>query len=108
MPCTHPCIISIYLRRAQLILHRGSKSYFEENYKSIFLPRFQVGANHYPRGGGGGTLIFPQIHRLGSFFGFKIFRKINILGGFQKNEYFLGVRIFCGYFLGSSQILDHI
>ena len=41
-------------------------------------------------GGGGGTLIFSHIRRLGLFFGFKILN-FNIFGGFQKNEYFLGV-----------------
>ena len=40
--------------------------------------------------GGGGTLIFTYIHRLVSFFGFKILN-FNIFGGFQKNEYFFGV-----------------
>ena len=34
--------------------------------------------------GGGGTLIFSYICRLGSFFGFKILR-FNISLGFQKN-----------------------
>ena len=42
------------------------------------------------QGGGGGTLIFLHIRRLGPFFGFKI-RNFNIFGGFQKNEYFWGV-----------------
>ena len=41
--------------------------------------------------GGGGTLIFAYIRRLGSFFwGFKILN-INIFGGFQQNKYFLRV-----------------
>ena len=53
-------------------------------------------------GGGGGTLIFSHKRRLDLFFGgFKILN-FNIFWGFQKNEYFLGVRRFCGYFLGSS------
>ena len=43
-------------------------------------------------GGGGGTLIFSHIRRLGSFLGFKILN-FNIFWGIQKklNEYFLGV-----------------
>ena len=53
-------------------------------------------------GGGGVTLIFSHIRRLGPFFGFKILN-FNIFWGFQKNEYFLEVLRFCGYFLGSSQ-----
>ena len=47
-------------------------------------------------------MIFSRIRRLGLIFGFKILN-FNILWGFQKNKYFLGVRRFCGYFLGSSQ-----
>ena len=46
-------------------------------------------------GGGGvgcGTLIFSYIRRRGSFFGFKIL-KFSFLGSFQKNEYFLGMKI---------------
>ena len=48
-----------------------------------------------PGGAGGGTLIFSYIRRLGPFFGLKILN-FNIFfwgegGGFQKNEYFLGV-----------------
>ena len=44
-----------------------------------------------PRGrwGGGGTLIFSNICRLGPFLGLKILH-FNILFGFQKNEYFWG------------------
>ena len=53
--------------------------------------------------GVGGTLIFSYIHRLGSFFGgFKILN-LTILGGFQKNEYFLGYEDFVDIFLGSPQ-----
>ena len=52
-------------------------------------------ANCRPRGGGGGggTLIFSYI-LLGSgyFGGFKILN-FNIFWGFQKNEYFWGIRI---------------
>ena len=36
-----------------------------------------------PCGGGGGTLIFSYIRRLGSFFGFKILN-FNIFGGFSE------------------------
>ena len=41
-------------------------------------------------GGGGGTLIFSNIRRLGPFFWLKILN-FNIFLGFQKNEYFFGV-----------------
>ena len=51
------------------------------------------------QGGGGGTLIFSHIRRLGPFFGFKILN-FNIFWGFQKNEFFLGVCRFSGSFLG--------
>ena len=58
-------------------------------------------------GGGGGTLIFSYIHRLGSFFGFKILN-LTILfggggGGGQKNEYFWGYEYFVEICWGSSQ-----
>ena len=45
----------------------------------------------YAPQGGGGALIFSHIY-VGSdhFFGFKILN-FNIFGGFEKNEYFLGV-----------------
>ena len=52
--------------------------------------------------GGGGTLMFSYILRLGSVFGFKILN-FNIFGGFQKNKYFLGYEDFVDSFLGSSQ-----
>ena len=54
----------------------------------------------------GGTLIFSYIRRLGSFFGFRIVN-FNIFGGFQKNDYFLGMKI-CGYFFGVITKLDYI
>ena len=54
-------------------------------------------------GGGGGTLIFSNIRRLGSFFLFKILN-FNIFGGFQKNKYFFGYEDFVDIFGGSSQI----
>ena len=49
-------------------------------------------------GGGGGTLIFSYIRRLGSFFGFKIlnfnifwvFRKMIIFSGYEDFWTFLG------------------
>ena len=50
-------------------------------------------------GGGGGTLIFTHIRRLGLFFGVQN-SEFQYFLGFQKNEYFLGVRRFCGYFFG--------
>ena len=53
-------------------------------------------------GGGGGTLIFSRIRRLGPFLGFKILN-FNIFWGFQKNEYFWGYEDFVDIFLGSSQ-----
>ena len=40
-------------------------------------------------GGGGGTLIFSYIRRLGSFYGVQNFEFL-YFGGFQRNEYFLG------------------
>ena len=51
------------------------------------------------RGGGGGTLIFSHIRRLGLFWGFKILN-FNIFGGFQKNKYFLEYEDFVDIFLG--------
>ena len=55
-------------------------------------------------GGGGGTLIFTYIRRLGSFFGVQNFEFQYFFwggGGVQKNKYFLGyedcVDIFGGH-----------
>ena len=52
--------------------------------------------------GGGGTLIFSYIRRLGSFFGLKIlnFNISNILWGFQKNKYVWGYEDFVDIFWG--------
>ena len=48
--------------------------------------------------GGGDTLIFSYIRRLGFFCGgFKILN-FNIFGGFQKNEYFWGYEDFVEIF----------
>ena len=55
-----------------------------------------------PGGGGGGTLIFSCIPRLGPFFLVQNF-EFHFLGGFQKNKYFLGYEDFVDIFLGSSQ-----
>ena len=53
-------------------------------------------------GGGGGTLIFSYIRRLGPFFGFKILN-FDIFLGFQKNKYFLGYENFVDIFWESSK-----
>ena len=53
---------------------------------------------HNPRGGGG-TLIFSYIRRLGSFFGVKILN-FNIFWGFQKYKCFLGYEDFVEMFWG--------
>ena len=44
--------------------------------------------------GGGGTLKFPYIRRLGPFFGLNFFN-FNIFGGFRKMK-ILGGLSFCG------------
>ena len=44
----------------------------------------QMSTERLQNPGGGCTLIFSYIRRLGSLFGFKILN-FNILGGFQKN-----------------------
>ena len=53
--------------------------------------------------GGGGTLIFSYIRRLGPFFGFKILN-FNIFLGFQKNKYFMGYENFVDIFWGHHKI----
>ena len=55
-----------------------------------------------PRGGGG-TLIFSYIRRLGPFFGGQI-SEFNIFLGFQKNEYILGMKILWIFFWGHPKI----
>ena len=47
--------------------------------------------------GGGGTLIFSYIRRLGSFFGGSKF-EFQYFWGFSEKLIFFGVRRFCGYF----------
>ena len=55
-------------------------------------------------GGGGLLWYFHTYVGSGQFFGFKILN-FNILGGvFRRVNIFWGIRTFCGYFLGSSQI----
>ena len=68
----------------------------------VALPRGAMGLSAAcgPRGG---TLIFSHIRWLGLFFGFKILN-FNILGGFQKNEYFWGVKILWIFFFGGGVI----
>ena len=56
----------------------------------------------HPRGGGGVLRYFHTYVGSVHFFWFKILN-FNIFLGFQKNEYFLGILRFFGYFLGSSQ-----
>ena len=50
-------------------------------------------------GGGGGTLIFSYIRRLDPFFGFNILN-FDIFLGFQKNKYFLCMKILWIFFGG--------
>ena len=57
-------------------------------------------------GGGGATLIFSYIHRLGSFFGFKIL-DLTFLGGFQK-KYFCGGMKNLWILLGDHHKIDYI
>ena len=52
--------------------------------------------------GGGGTLIFSYIRRLGPFLGFKILN-FDIFWVFQKNKCFFGYENFVDIFLGSLQ-----
>ena len=52
--------------------------------------------------GGGVTLIFSYIRRLGPFFWVKSLN-FKFFWGFQKNEYVLGYEHFVDIFLGSSQ-----
>ena len=47
----------------------------------------------------GGTLKFSYTCRLGTFFWFKILN-FNFFGGFQKNKYFLGMKILWIFFGG--------
>ena len=59
------------------------------------------------RGGGGGTLIFSYIRRLGSFFGVQHFEFQYSLG-FSEKLIFLEVLRFCGYFLGVTTKMKYI
>ena len=62
--------------------------------------------------GGGGTLIFSYIRRLGSFFWGRSFEFQYFFRGWggvvQKNEYLFGYEDFVDIFLGSSQNWDYI
>ena len=55
--------------------------------------------------GGGGSLIFSYIRRLGSFFMVQIFEH-QYFWGFSEKLIFLGVWKFCRYFFGVIQKLD--
>ena len=68
--------------------------------------RATIGTPAKPKGGGG-TLIFSYIRRLGPFFGFNILN-FDIFGGFQKNKYFLGYENFVDIFWGVITKLDYI
>ena len=54
-------------------------------------------------GGGGGTLIFHTYVGSGYFLGFKILN-FNIFWGFQKNEFFFGMKILWIFFSGHHKI----
>ena len=56
-----------------------------------------------PRGGGGGTLIFSHIRRLGLFFGVQNSEFQYFLGFSEKMNIFWGMKILRIFFLGSSQ-----
>ena len=59
-----------------------------------------------PEGGGGGTLIFSYIRRLGPFFwGGGEILNFNILWGFQKNDFFFWCMKILWIFLG---LIQHI
>ena len=80
-----PCLIEheLYVESAVWILHTFSTRECSSNER--LRPR-----------GEGGTLMFSYTRRLGPFFGSQHF-KFQYFFGFQKNEYFLGVRkIFFG------------
>ena len=57
----------------------------------------------WPRGEGGGTLIFSYIRRLGTFFGFKILN-FNIFLGFRKMNIFFGMKILWIFFWGHNKV----
>ena len=57
----------------------------------------------YSQGGGGGYSEICIIRRLGLFLRFK-FLNFNIFGGFQKNEYFLGMKILWIFLEGHHKI----
>ena len=54
--------------------------------------------------GGGGTLIFSYIHRLGSFLGFKILNLTIGGGGGGQKKYFFGMKILWIFFGGHHKI----
>ena len=57
-----------------------------------------------PRGGGGGTLIFSYIRRLGPFFWVQNFEFRYFLGVFRKINIFLGMKILWIFFGGHHRI----
>ena len=62
----------------------------ETEVAKYFLFCFNMGIRGW---GGGGTLIFSYIRRLGPLWKVQKFSNFNIFGGFQKNEYFGGMKI---------------
>ena len=83
----------MYALTAKFSAHSYGCSYRKNNEKCVawFNPK-----------GGGGTLIFSNIRKPGSFFGGSKFR-ISIFFEFSENEYFWGYEDFMDNFLGSSQ-----
>ena len=76
-----PCLIEheIYVENAVWILHTLSTRECSSNERLRCLG-----------GGGGGTLIFSYIRRLGPFLGAQNLEFQYFFFGFHKNEYFLG------------------
>ena len=90
LPETHLCFY-LALLMEYWVQHRIKQNDSKCNKECDDHPR--------PLGGGGGTLIFSHIRRLGPLFWVKN-SEFQYFWGFSENEYFLGVLRFCWYFLG--------
>ena len=73
-------------------MHMGFGDTGHTGYSAILLPGIW---DPYPRGGGGGTLIFSHIRRLGPFFWVQN-SEFQYFLGFSEKLIILGVGRFCG------------
>ena len=108
-PAWTPKKVTVYCLRYNIIVICKQENYTIIDKIQPSISRTKIkGTLVFNEGGGGWVLwYFHTCIGFGHFWGLKILN-LTIFGGFRKNEYFLGVWRFCGYFLGIITKLNYI